>query len=171
MIVKTCPVCGENFNATYENRKYCSQNCRKQKVKENSRERYREIHGKLETKQCAHCGEAFLPKNGNQIYCSYKCKCIVANKRNRKTEGTYITPRQCKWCNTLFQGEDQEKKYCCKQCEEDALRFKESKNMLGDNFNQVAKRRKEHAKIVAAARARGVSYGVYVSQMAQKENV
>lgn len=171
MIVKTCPVCGENFNVTYENRKYCSQNCRKQKVKENSRERYRACQRKLEKKECAYCGNEFFPTNTSQIYCSPDCKRFAYNERSRKTEGVYITPRQCKWCNTLFQSEDKEKKYCCKQCEEDALRFKESKNILGDSFSQVAKRRKEHAKIVAAARAKGVSYGIYVSQMAQKENV
>lgn len=171
-MIKCCPVCGESFEAKRGGRKYCSQICYRKRVKENALERHRALHGRLEDRECVHCGKTFHPRAHNQEYCSGDCRRLATNTRNRKTDGTYIPPRQCRWCDTLFQSEDKEKLYCCKQCEEDALRFEESKIFVVKRTSyEVAQRRKEHARITAAARAQKTSYGIYVALMNEKEEV
>ena len=81
-MIKSCAVCGKEFEAGKLFKKYCSQECAAQALKEQNQEsarrcyeRKREAKLKLpkRIKHCEHCGKEFEPYNSTQNFCSSEC--------------------------------------------------------------------------------------------------
>lgn len=65
-MIKKCPVCGVEFETNIKNKKYCSDECRKQARNQRKRE------ARLKEKKCKYCGKTFIG-NDKTVYCSDDC--------------------------------------------------------------------------------------------------
>jgi len=72
----TCVICGKQFKGKTKQQKYCSDECRKEKKRQDAR-KYAEAKRKLVNKQvkCKECGKEFVPEYGNKRreFCSKLC--------------------------------------------------------------------------------------------------
>lgn len=71
-MIKTCPICGEEFLSNVGSRKYCSERCSRIKINLYRKERYRRLQPIMK-KACPFCGKEFEPAYRFQIYCSHEC--------------------------------------------------------------------------------------------------
>jgi hypothetical protein len=72
-VLKTCPVCGNEFLATRSDKKYCDSVCC---VIANNRKTLEKIKAEREPRYrlCKLCGKEFMITNPNQQYCNEECK-------------------------------------------------------------------------------------------------
>ena len=81
-MLKTCVVCGKEFETNRPYQVTCGKRCRKKRDKEQNRSLYQAK--KQERKACLFCGQTFLG-NANQKCCSYECAAYWREKnKNRK---------------------------------------------------------------------------------------
>jgi 5-methylcytosine-specific restriction endonuclease McrA len=70
----SCPQCGVQYTATYDLRKYCSEQCRI----DAGNARQAGLRGaalwRRRPRVCRWCAQAYLPRVQHQVFCSYECK-------------------------------------------------------------------------------------------------
>jgi hypothetical protein len=75
-ILPTCAICGQQFDGKASGR-YCSRECRLEKGRRDSHERYRQEHTLARpdvTKTCEQCGNSFtVNKYADRLFCSDRC--------------------------------------------------------------------------------------------------
>ena len=84
---KVCINCGETFDASREDQKYCSAKC-------NNAYFYKQQSGKGKVKECIGCGEKFIAANSKQKFCGLKCE--EANRAPRDWAAAYQRRRRSK---------------------------------------------------------------------------
>ena len=120
---KNCLICGKEFEARDDRKKYCSEAC----ARESQRNAYRKWKEAERAKRaaeppiaCPICGKEFKPLTGAYKYCSKDCSAI-AEKRNlhkywvrRMANKEYI--RTCERCGKEFRAGCKTTKYCSQEC-------------------------------------------------------
>ena len=114
-MIKLCKICGENFEATKNNQKYCKE------CKKNS-------WGKTIELICPNCNKKFFIKKSDYEktktinFCSVACR----------TEGLKIEI-ECLNCGNVFKKKKTEKKkYCCKKCRSEAVKRRNKERAEND---------------------------------------
>lgn len=119
MMIKKCAVCGKEFEAQYNNCKYCSAECAKAGYNEKRKQKRHkhkaqtegvplsEIEGRLYgVRVCARigCSNEFIPKNFRQKFCSAECaklyKGTIRRKKRKKQMkelAVFYVSRMCKY--------------------------------------------------------------------------
>lgn len=82
MKIKTCVICGREFEAVYGQEKVCSDACKREKDAI-WRKKYIDSLGYAECKQCH---EVFKKLNAKQKFCSPHCAAVHAHKFSHKTK-------------------------------------------------------------------------------------
>lgn len=70
-MLKTCPICGAEFETIYSNKKYCSLECKRRHSNNVANTKY--IPRSTIKKTCIVCGKEFVPKYTYNKYCSKEC--------------------------------------------------------------------------------------------------
>ena len=147
MIIKKCPLCGKDFEASSNRKIYCSVNCT-QKAYYNRKVKKIPVTGK-----CPVCGKEFEIKTNRQ-YCSEECK--------KKSKMKTIV---CEVCGKTVLTSTR-RKYCSEECGNIA---KNEKNRERDRYRDRRKKKppvksnSALAEVTRAARDAGLSYGQYVA--------
>lgn len=117
---KNCLICGKEFEARDDRRKYCSEECAAEGTRIAYRKRKEAERAARKPINCPICGKEFKPLTGAYKYCSKECSAI-AEKRNlheywvrRKANKEYI--RVCERCGKEFKAGCKTTKYCSREC-------------------------------------------------------
>lgn len=85
-MIKTCTVCGKEFEAKDGRMLTCSVECKK--------ERARRMYAKPKREAvCPNCGKTFQTAKDYQIYCSVDCQRFAHNERNKVRQKLLYEPR------------------------------------------------------------------------------
>ena len=79
--VRTCRICGKEFESQQPQAIYCSDECREEAARRRMKSQRSEK--KLKEKICPICGKKFMTPANNRKYCSDECS-KEANRRNMK---------------------------------------------------------------------------------------
>ena len=82
---KTCPVCGNEFDADNASRIYCSDECKQEELNRRARENYAEKYEPV-TFECAECGKRVTTECGDtrRVFCSEECCNRYSHRKHRK---------------------------------------------------------------------------------------
>lgn len=94
-----------NYNAIFDNQKYCSRECR---------ERETLLSRKIFCKECGFCGTSFISHKEKQIYCSKECS--DKSRKSRNNYGLKIKKKICIFCKNEFETKSSFKIYCSTEC-------------------------------------------------------
>lgn len=87
-MLKTCPICGKEFDAARCTRKYCGERCRKT-AKHAAQNKSRAEARAAENRPCAVCGRQIPPEfRRGRIYCSEECQCEGRRRKHRQWNAT-----------------------------------------------------------------------------------
>lgn len=102
--------------------------------------------------KCKNCGKEFNAKNSQQLYCGSYCQRAAAYGRHKikKPEVKAI----CPICGNTYIKLTGRQKYCSVECREKSMR-------KGQSYEQKPKRLDRISRLVAEARAAGMTYGQY----------
>lgn len=131
-------------------------------------------------KTCVECGAAFETKSAAGKFCSAKCANRCHNNRAAEKRGKRTGPHivVCRQCGTKFRHTNGNIRYCSAECrtaaerarrkERDSARQRREENHNRDVRATMARlaRKSTVAKVNAAGRAQGLSYG---QMMARKD--
>lgn len=109
--------CGRTFLTPTKQRKYCSDECRRQ-VEQSRARRAAHVEGLLLfTCAAPNCTEVFMPENAEHQYCSNKCR-----KRAHRANSD-LSPTRCAWCKIpLPTRKTRRLRYCGATCRKRASR-------------------------------------------------
>lgn len=115
-VEKICPTCGKTFVTKVWNQIYCSRNC------ENVPLKLKNKGCLLHEKTCIVCGKTFMPNSPQQAVCSEECKTTRDKNRqreyNKKQPKTVYEPKECKYCDNIFEPKTYNQIFCCKEHQE-----------------------------------------------------
>jgi len=151
-MVKTCEICGKEFETGYSFKKYCSKKCRRLSL--NARQNLkRQRAAKVEIHTCQNCGKQFETANKQKVYCSPKCvhqycyrkKTVTkVEKPVEKIKKPVAEPikKICPICGVEFLTRNKGQKYCSKNCTSQASwqdkTFKKICVQCGKEFNSLS---------------------------------
>lgn len=86
--MRTCAECGQEFEGTSHNSKYCGEECRRRATSRQYRERkrgglVRQQKAQRKVRECGMCGRAFETANPLQKYCGAECSAQATRIGNR----------------------------------------------------------------------------------------
>lgn len=109
-MIKTCPICGKEFEPRRCSQKYCSPACYDEENHRRARARY--VPVKNESRTCPVCGKEFVSHNRNQKYCSDACRCRVYRLSKRAPRPI----RTCPVCGKEFTAISERAVVCSREC-------------------------------------------------------
>lgn len=90
---KVCSICHKVFSTTKNNKKYCSDDCSYQNVKNKAimtAKKKRELDVVYYQKRCKECGKHFTSTRNKATFCSNECSCRFENRRKETTRRSRI---------------------------------------------------------------------------------
>lgn len=97
-MMKTCPICGKEFESGKNAQKYCSAACRKKAASY----RFQEKHKRIGV--CAWCGKEFETRSANRLYCSEKCGYLARQQKQKETKKNQPPiKKRCVICGEEFE--------------------------------------------------------------------
>lgn len=159
MYVRKCIECGNFFTTPSARLKICSEECQRSRnakmVSKCIKERAKSEPKKPKTKICKICKKEFTTSHGGRVYCSEECR--------KKGHYEACKPKplgrrvfKCEFCGNNFEA-DAKRKFCTKECRENAERARKRKN-------KPKKPKLSLNKIAKLSREEGLSYGQYVAK-------
>lgn len=130
-MIKTCEICGKEFDAKDRRMLTCSEECKKERIRRKYAKPKREA-------VCPNCGKEFQTARDYQIYCSPKCCNIAHNERNKARQKLHYQPRprktkpkkiklpkiiECAYCGKEFETHHGAI-YCSDECKRNAANEK-----------------------------------------------
>lgn len=123
--MKTCLICGAEFETRRKDRRFCSRKCKS--VFDNQLRDQRNCEAKLAAKplikKCPFCGVEFEPVRSTQVYCSKRCYSAARRIRERERHAAKRPPRPkktCAFCGKEFEARAKNCRFCSKRCQIDA---------------------------------------------------
>jgi hypothetical protein len=132
--VGSCERCRRSFESSYAEQRFCSHSCasrqphpnrrrrpilpracacgvlftpKREEIKFCSPECVKSFGGRTRTTICRHCAMGFETRSALQAFCSQRCRFEARKLR---------TVRQCQRCGKPYNGFDQRRKYCSREC-------------------------------------------------------
>lgn len=97
-MIKTCPICGKEFESGKNAQKYCSTACRRKAASY----RFREKHKRIGV--CVWCGKEFETRAANRLYCSEKCGYLARQQKELEAKKSQpLLKGKCVICGKEFE--------------------------------------------------------------------
>lgn len=130
-MIKTCVICGKEFEARDRRMLTCSVECKKERIRRKYTKPKREA-------VCQNCGKTFETTRNDKIYCSTECCNIAHNEQNKARQKLHYQPRprkkkpkkvklpkiiECAYCGKEFETHHGAI-YCSDECKREAANEK-----------------------------------------------
>ena len=113
--IRNCQICGKEFVCIRGNEKYCSDECRQERHRQD-----RQHAGKGKAKTCLECGREFIAEVGNEKYCSIECRNIstewIKNLSYHKKNNVPDLNKTCVVCGRQFSAHNRNVLVCSDEC-------------------------------------------------------
>lgn len=95
-VLRVCVICGAEFEGRAD-RKYCTDECKKERARRDARERdIKTFEENISARTCKYCGNKFTPKYGSKkrTYCSDECSVKGNKKAYRQSEAHKVRKKR-----------------------------------------------------------------------------